>query len=169
MHNDVKRLVEDLDSLKRLHSVMYDHASPIVDKVKTREFSSKELADLGFLFREMETLLDDWRKDSKARKELISKLLCLQLVKADTDIVRGDLCRAQVDMKMRPEWPEIGSEEYFDLLHHFGIDPNDPIRISWKGLEDLCTKLFEQGKPLPPGMKNPKADWLCKFTRTNHE
>lgn len=167
MHDDVRELVEDLDSLKRLHSVMYDHASPTVDKVKIRKFSSEELADLGFLFREMEKLLDDWRKDCKARKELISKLLCLQLVKADTDIVQGDLCRAQVDMKMRSDFPSPESEEYFALLRHFGINPDDPIRISWKGLGDHCTRLFEQGKSLPPGMKNPKADFLCKFTRKN--
>lgn len=164
---DVKQLADDLEELKRLHSVMYDHASPIVDKVKTREYSAQDLADLGFLFREMENLLDDWRKDSKARKELIGKLLCLQLVKSETDMVQGELCRAQADMKMRPEWPKPGTSEYFELLTHFGIDPNSPIRISWKGLGELCTKLFKEGKPLPPGMKDPKADYFCKFTRTN--
>lgn len=167
MHDDVKRLANDLDELKRLHSLVYDHASPVIDKVKTREYSVKELADLGFLFREMEDLLDDWRKDSKARKELIGKLLCLQLVQMNEDIVRGDLCRAQCDMKMRPEWPKEGTPEYYDLLNHFGIDPDSPIRISWKGLETLCTRLFKEGKPMPPGMKNPKAEFVCKFTRKN--
>lgn len=168
MNKDIVNLQNLIVEIGSLHQAFYDLIVPITDQVKGGVYAVKELADLGFLFREGETILDDWRKDSKSRKELIGRMLALLIVEQNTtDLVHGELCRAQIDLKMRPEMPKVGTKEYYDLCHHYGIDDpdNTPIRISWKGIEEECSKLTEQGKPLPPGMKKPKAQFSCKFTK----
>lgn len=169
MHDDAIKLQLLIEEISVLHQTFYDAIVPITEKIKEGGYVPKDLANLGFLFREGETILDDWRKDSKARKELIGFLLCKLLIELDTDLIQSDLCRAQIDLKMRPEFPKTGSVEWYDLCHHYGInDPdNTPIRISWQGIEKECSKLIEQGKPLPPGMTEPKAQFSCKFTRRN--
>lgn len=169
MHNDVIKLQNLIEEMQAVHAAFYDAVVPITEKIKKGEYSNADLADLGFLFREGENRLDDWRKDNKSRKELVGYILCKLLVEADQgDMVHGELCRAQIDLKMRPEMPKKGSQGWYDLHHHYGIDDpdNTPIRISWQGIEKECSKLIEQGKNVPPGMSNPKAQFSCKFTRS---
>lgn len=169
MHIDAIKLQNLIEEMNSVHQAFYDVIVPITEKIKKGDYSPKDLANLGFLFREGETKLDDCRKDSKARKELIGFVLCKLLIELDTDIIRADICRAQIDLKMRPEFPKTGSPAWYDLCHHYGIDDpdNTPIRVSWQGIEKECSKLTEQGKPLPPGMTEPKAQFSCKFTRRN--
>ena len=168
MHNDIVKLQNLIEEIGSVHTAFYDTIVPITERLKKGEYKPRELADMGFLFREGENTLDDWRKDSKARKELIGYLLAKLLIELDTDIVRGKLCRAQIDLKMRPEFPKKGSIEWYDLCHYYGIDDpdNTPIRISFKGIEVECSKLIEQCKKLPPGMTEPRAQFSCKFTRS---
>lgn len=167
MHNDVKKLQNLTEEIESIHASFYDVVVPIVERIKKGEYKPADLADMGFLFREGENRLDDWRKDNKARKELIGSLLCKLLLELDTDIVRGELCRAQTQFSMRPEMPKSGSKEWYELNHYYGVDPDTtPIRISWEGIKKECSRLIEEGKKLPPGMLNPRANFSCIFTRS---
>lgn len=167
MHNDVKKLQNLTEEVELLHAEFYDAVVPIIENIKKGEYAPKDLADMGFLLREGENRLDDWRKDNKARKELIGFLLCKLLLELNTDIVHGELCRAQTQFSMRPEMPKRGSKEWQELNAHYGVDPNSTcIRISWEGIKKECSKLIEEGKKLPPGMTNPTAQFSCKFTRS---
>ena len=59
------------------------------------------------------------------------------------------------------------ADVYEDFYSHYGIDPDTtPVRLSWEGMKVECSKLIEDGKSLPPGMSNPKAQFSCKFTRS---
>lgn len=168
MHNDVVKLQNLTEEIISLHTTFYDVIVPITARIKKGDYDIQTLADMGFLFREGEKTLDDWRKDCKSRKELIGYLLCKLLIELGTDIAKGELCRAQIDLKMRPEMPKVGSQEWYELNNHYGIDPdNTPVRLSWKGIEVECSRLTEEGKQLPPGMTNPKAQFSCKYTRNN--
>jgi len=168
MHNDVKKLQVMADALHEAHAAFYEMIVPITKKIEEGvEYNDVAMADLGFLCRELEDLLDEWRKDSKVRKELVGRLLCSMLVHSDRELVRADLCRAQAKIGMRPQFPKKGTDDYYALLAYYGItDPdNQPVSLSWVGVAKVCTKLIEQGKPLPPGMKEPMSDPTCIFTR----
>ena len=62
------------DQMKSLHMMYYDLLSGMSGAIK-KEYSPETLADIGFFCREGEILLDDWRKNAKAFKELISRKL----------------------------------------------------------------------------------------------
>lgn len=153
-----------------------ERLSTQTDQARSGTFSLEQIVDLAFLNREIESLLDDWRKDVKARKELYGKIVGAALIKraaADAtdaeDLVRATLCRGKVDIKVRPKLPPKGSDEYMELCRHFGL-PEDlmtegAIRFSWKEMGEYCTRLAQEGKPMPDGISETYTDVVLTTTR----
>lgn len=174
--DSVKRMCEMLKAVQIVHQVLYDGISSVTTEVKNLKFTNEQLADVGYFFRELETVFDECRKEVKARKELVSKVLafkvaqnCIQDPTADP-IVRGNFARACTDVKIRPKLPKKDSAEYRSALEFFDVPEsviqNGVLKLDWKTVSELLTSLMEQGKKLPDGLTETYPEYTCTFMRT---
>lgn len=167
------RRVEDL------YAVLYTYASDIGDRVKKTEFDLETLVDLGFLLRVMEHKFDELRKDLKARKEIVGKLVAYvayqNALAADANgtkvdmTVRGQLAIGIPEQRMSASPPKKGSPEYNTFLRSLGISEEmikDQILVpAWKGIETLVSKLTMEGRKLPPGLGKTYPQFKTTFRR----
>jgi len=163
------------EMLKNIQHFYYDHLVRITNVVKAQELTKDQMVDVGFLCRESEHLLDDLRKDCKARQEFIGAKLSMQVTQeslTDENInttVRGTLARGETDVRKRAKLPQKGTPEYNELMDHFFI----PKRIidtgvltpSWNKIGDLVSECAEEGKPMPPGIKETYTEFITKYVK----
>jgi hypothetical protein len=128
-----------------------------------REFGDmtpEELADVGFLLREAERMLDDARKEMAGRRETIGKKLCVAVTERHLQggdlTVRTTLCTATPDIKQAPKLPAHGSPEYNKLMQQLGIPPLAAglVSLHFVRLQTWLTKLAEDGKNVPVDIKS---------------
>lgn len=165
--------------LQEVHKRVYDDLAWISRQMKVAgSYSLQELTDIGFLCREMERLLDDWRKDCKARKELAGKLLAKGVLDSAeaTDLeasltVRGELATATPDVSMVAELPKAGTPEFVAYCEFYGI-PKDkadnelfPLAIHWKRAQLDLQQRMERGLPQPPGLGKKFPHYFAIFTK----
>jgi len=176
---DVSVMAKLLSLIQHAHDKLYELTGPVLDKIKKRQYSNEELADLGFLFREMESLLDETRKDAKARKELTGKLLAFLIIAAQTedisnpDKVRGRLATARPDVRVRAKLPKKGTPEYERALDYFYIPrravDEGIMKIDWNKASDFLTTLVEEGKKVPDEFKETYPEYKCVFTKISKQ
>jgi len=173
---DTTELLKLTDQLKDLHHKLYEHLSLMDERIKANNaYSNVDLADLGFLCREQEELSDEMRKNSKVRKELISKVLVLKYAAAAMsepfDSIKGNYARASAfRIKKIGKIPEYGSPDYIAYMESLGI-PKEVIdkglvKPDWEQTSERLTQLIEDGKKLPPGIGQTWDVYTCTFTRT---
>jgi hypothetical protein len=165
-HDDVKRLLALYDQLRSLHRLFYDHVSLVGDRMKARKYDLQDLTDLGFLNSKVAVMMEEWRKDAKARREFADRLICLAVMEAGLsdpskaeERSQGSLASGSPDVKMEVAPPEPGQPGYVELARHLGM-PEDAIqkglvKFSWTKLSELITKAAEDGAPPPPGIGKP--------------
>lgn len=132
----------------------------------------EDLVDLGFLFKEMEVVLDDWRKDCKAFKELVEKVVGLRAAISDDPnslTIRGKLTTATVNISMVADMPKPGSLEYAALCRYLKIPDelaeSGVMRPHWKHLNDLLSQRLTEGKSAPAGLKNQRSKFSLTFRK----
>lgn len=174
-NDDVERLRQIYTIIDILHQFVYNELSSISVRIKSRQHTNTQIADMGYFLREIETLLNETRKDVSAHLILLSKLLAYQITLNsinDTSvetIVRGKYARATADVKMRPILPKKGTLEYKAVLSLFNV-PEDAVesgvlKLDWNTTSDLLTNLISEGRPLPKGLTETFPDYRCTFTK----
>lgn len=148
LHDKVFRLYEEIQSAVAMMRRVVDTMKP------------GDLADSGYFLRECEALMDDGRKELKARREYINKLVCrigLESFSAGGDLdIPGQYCKAFPDIKQQPNIPRPGSPEYAVLMKGFGVDPeiaeSGIFKVDFNKMTDRLTKLASEGKNPPDGL-----------------
>ena len=161
------------DQMKSLHMMYYDLLSGMSGAIK-KEYSPETLADIGFFCREGEILLDDWRKNAKAFKELISRKLSRTILQDPKnldpetayDMVHGEYASAQANVSVFAELPKQGTAEYDILLKFFNVQ-GDFIKLDWMALKREVTRRAEAGEQLPPGLGKQFPEYTAIYRRKN--
>lgn len=165
LRQEIVRAQELLSELSELYKKIYNECSATFQEIRRREFSSEELTDIGFLFREMENIGDTIRKESKGRKELCAKLICAAVVEASlndpTDAlsrVDGRLATFNPNVKFISSLPKKDDPEYDEFLEWIGVSKEviakGLLNFRFNEMCDLLTHLVSEGKPVPKGFKN---------------
>ena len=166
-------IIDELKTLFAHIEEVHEEATALGVHLKNQldEMTPGELADAGFMLRNCERYFDDARKEVKSRKELISKLLCVQLTRRALEggelIARGKLASASPDTHVRPKIPKYGTPEYIRLLTWLGI-PADAIEggalnIHFNRMSERLTRLASEGKQLPEGLLPTYTESTCTF------
>ena len=153
MNSDLQHLIELHEEMTVLHAKVLTHLLEVTENMKTRtHYSLQEACDIGFLMREMETLLDDWRKDCKVRKELSGRLIAFEVLSDDRmgDTVRGSLARGKIFMKKMLKPPKKGTVEYDQAMAHFGVPTSVTVegivKLDWEKTSEYLTRMMEDGE-----------------------
>lgn len=155
MKDEIKKIYDELAALQmRLHSFLASVPSEISGT------SVADLVDAGFLCREAANIGKDIKTNCEARKDLIGKYLAARAAAAamqdEVLPLKGELATATPTMQSKPNIPDVGSEEYNQLLRWCGVSDEvikrDLIRPSFTSLQDTVTRFTIEGKPLPPGI-----------------
>lgn len=174
---DVIALSKLTEELKDLHHRIYEHLSLVDERMKKGQTSTTDMVDLGFLCREQEELLDEMRKNSKARKEFTQRLLVTKWTAAALtptplpDTVKATLASANnFRIKTMADLPEHGGDDYIAYMRSLNI-PEDVIKCGlvkpdWEKTVEHLTTLKEDGKKLPPGIGQTWNLYTCTFIRT---
>lgn len=179
MHGDVKK-VKDLHTtvegvLVSANLLLGD----ILPKIRAGQYTSADLCDLGFLFRETARMSDELRKELQAKQELAGMVLAQRMTVAtlndpDADLtVRGELSVGTPNVSQQGAPPKRGTEEYFQLCRFFGF-PEDAIRrgvvtFSYNGLMDVLTEMASEGKNPPPGIVKTYPKYTTVFRKRNEK
>lgn len=141
-----------LDELQEQHMKVLSHLIAVTENAKKRTvYDIPTTSDLGFVMREMETLLDEWRKDAKARKELLGKLIAFEVL-SDPDMkdtVQGELARGTIFLKKKLKPPKKGTVEYEKAMEYFGVPPEVTakglVKLDWEKTSEALTIEMEDG------------------------
>lgn len=169
------KLKETKDYLNEVHHRLYIQISEISDCVKKRQLANDELVDVGFLFREIESIFDELRKEAKARKELSAKVLALSVIQESVNdpeadsVIHGEYARASLSLKTRVRLPKKLSPEYYEVCEFLGV-PSEVIdkglvKLDWNGASEFATQMAEEGKRLPKGLDDTYQEYSCTYTR----
>jgi hypothetical protein len=162
METPVEQMQQEAESLEIWHHTFYDFILTLTETVKAKACSLEQMCDIGYLLREMEARLDELRKEVKARKELVGRIIAFEKTTQQISdpsielVVRGTLAIGQPDVKMQRVLPKFGTPEFLAFTDFCGI-PREyaeagVVKISWKGMTEHVTKLMSEGKEVPPGL-----------------
>ena len=150
---------------ERLEELLQEHAALQYAEDQARQSDRMEegtLADVGFLEREIERLLDHHRKEAKRRQEAIGEQLCLKVMerfqRGDGELkTRGEIANATPDIKQEPIIPSKGDPEYEQIMSHLGVPPElareGVVSIHFKHMGDYLTELEKSGKNPPSRLR----------------
>ena len=171
--------------LRVTHQDWYASLTSLVDEIrkKERSLTDGDLADIGFLLRSAERILDDLKKECKAKKELIGKLLCAKMAMETQSVndanvstrVYGALGSASADIKHRCRTPKPGSTEYVELCRAMGVN-EEAIKAGifqphYVRVGEFITQLAKENRDPPKGILSTTVLYNCIFrsrTRKNH-
>jgi hypothetical protein len=139
-----------------------------MESARKGKFTKEELVDLGFTCREIESLLNDWRKDFSARLKLLSNLLAHTLIMQNDDSASGKYASAKADVKMVGILPKRGTEEYEQLCKFFNIDPTLPVKFDWNNFQDWLTDRVASGQKVPNGVTKTSPEYTVIYRRKSH-
>ena len=170
----VPRLQRALEATQAFHTKLLLLLIDASEELKSAgALGRPEIADVGFLCREMENIYDELRKEVKARKELAGRIIAEESARRVTQDpsaemnVRGTLCTAQPDVKLIPSIPRPGSPEYERLCQHFGVAEEfaglGVIRYHFNTMVDYLAKLMAEGRPLPDGIVKTYSQFTTVF------
>jgi hypothetical protein len=176
-----QKAIERADELRvRVEDLLmevYTFTADTLNGIQSRKFTLEELADLGFLCREIEKSVDETRKEARARKELCGKVIAFVTAQARVadpskvvDSVRGRFSIATPDVKQIPKIPQPGTPEYLQLMAWLGITDRElldsgVLSFKFQELCDLVTKRAQDAKNMPPGITKTWPSFVCEFRR----
>lgn len=143
--------LETMTELKSLGGIVSDNPTA---------FTDEELCDIGFFCREIMGVMDDLRKECRAKMILVDKTLAAKVILDNINEkvipnIRGLHNTGTVKVKDACGIPKTGSPEHIKLCEFFGINSADLkgiVRFSYNSLADLITELKSQGKNPPDGI-----------------
>lgn len=151
-HIELQEMFEGM--MRLLTGLQYE-----TDQARDRdELSVGNLADIGYLEREMERLLDHHRKESKSRQLSIGRHLCKELMlrfnAGEGDLkVRGELANATAEVKQEPILPKKGDPEYSEIMRSIGVPEHlareGAIQIHFVRMGEYLTRLANEGQNAP--------------------
>lgn len=169
----VEQIREVHDRLIQVHDDLVGelmvNRAPIIE----RKLDVGDLADIGYFLRELERHLDEMRKDCKARKELIARLICLHATMKmqegeDSGRVVGKYASANPDLGYVPVLPKRGTPEYDDLMASIGV-PKEAyadglVTPHWKHVQEWLEERAASGQDVPKGVTT-RPDYRATFHR----
>jgi hypothetical protein len=166
------------DFVEEVHASVVGYCHVLSGALGNNELTEADLADAGYLLRESERWLDEARKEVKAKKETIGRILAVLItrrVMEDPDEeprARGELCTATPDVAIRPKLPKAGTEEYSDLMRWLGVPvetvEGGVLNVHFNRMSEMLTRMAEEGKTPHPGLVGTYTDTSCVFRRTNN-
>lgn len=176
---DVETVHKAHEDVNTLYHDVYDVMARLTAAVQSKKYSDADLCDMGFFCKQMESLLDELRKETKARKELIGRIIAFNRTKAfiaDPTIdptVRGKYATGTPDVRQEAELPKKGTDEYFAFTDHFGVPrgvaEQGILKLDWNSVGDMCTQLAEDGKKMPPGLGRMIPKYVTTFRKKGKE
>jgi len=162
----MKAFIEIADKVHKLRAEFHDLLISITEEIPNGTLS--DLVDIGFLCKDIAELLDDWRKDCNARKELIVKILALRCITVGNSTVQGKLASVSLDATIEVEVPKSGTPEYDEVMKYFGIPIEAPFQPHWRRVQELVAQRYQEGVPLPPGFGKQYTKTKGTFRRKEH-
>lgn len=148
-----------LELLKEEAIAFYSSSREIIMSIvgEARNMKLEDLADSGFLLREIEKRFEEIRKDVKVVREAVDKALCIRVTFAaaenpDLETIKGELASATPKMCKCCQPPREGTPEYESMMNYFGIDTSASqgvAKLSFTELEKFVTLAEEDGRKLP--------------------
>jgi hypothetical protein len=139
--------------------------------IKANKISEGNLVDHAYLYRELERLFDEMRKEVKARRELASSKAAYSRVKKcvqdpSTDLtIRGEIATGTPEVKTQAALPKKFSEGYYQFCEAMGVPLSiaeaGVLKLDWKQVTELCTQRHAEGKPIPPGLGKEYPLYFC--------
>jgi len=178
MDDPVEDIKEFLDNVSSTYENTVEQCYRLLSLLQGDSLTEEQLCDMGFMLRETEKFLDDARKEVKAKKEMISKMLAVKITKAYMEDpsremrARGTMATATPDVHIRPKLPKIGTPEYATLLGWLGVPDasieGGTLSIHFNRMSEMLTRMAEEGKNPPPGLVGTYTDSNCVFRRLNN-
>lgn len=174
MHDLVQNAKQILEKLQGLQLELLEHLFQVTDNVKKGELRLPDLTDIGYFSREVEDLLDEIRKEFKARKELIGRVIAYEVTKNSLNddapsSVRGVYAIGTPDVRPIPAIPRAGSPDYELLCNHFGLSKDltekGVVQFHFNRLVELVAELQASGKNLPPGITKTTPNFSTVFRK----
>jgi len=143
----------------------------LISKLKDEELTLTEMVDIGYLLRECEKHLDEMRKDFKAHKEKIGKVVCHVLALQDRFSHSGELATgsAKASYHSAIPHPEHQPEAFAKICEWFNIDvgtgPVGAMRFHWPTIKKYITDAMERGEELPLELSDIKVDLEITYRR----
>jgi len=179
-HEHTTKLNKFRLDMVRLKMTIQGLLDEVTEMIMSESYSRQDQVDLGWIFRELENLCDDMRKDSKARKMNIGKLLAFRLVSEtlaeeedelhvteDSGRAEGVYATGTATMSMKSPLPKPPTEEYTNLCRFLGVDEDwiesGIVGFRFQNLGKLVTRLTEEGQPLPPGISKTFPEYSMTF------
>ena len=145
-----------------LYQAFVSFAYRLRQAMEARAVPDEQLADVGFLCRELSELIgEDLRKDAKARGELIGAWLCARAARkaaagATSVGIRGRLCTATPDVGMRCIPPKRGDPAYDLIMAWMGVGERfvkaGAVGIHYSRMNELLTEMAARGEAAPQGL-----------------
>jgi len=159
MSADVELAKKLFDEFQDTHREVFELLRNLSESAKKKLYSRGDLADLGYLCREISKLADDIRKDCNAHQNLLGKLLSMSVIQ-DPDVqddVRGTLATATPTVTRVPlDLPRqsVNPERFAQTMEFFGVpkDKWDIVKLDWKKVESEITRRMEEGEKSIPGI-----------------
>lgn len=134
-----------------------------------------DLVDMGFFLREFSDKMDELRKETNARLELIGKLIAMRRsmeVMVDDSLslsIRGEFATGIPEVKRRPITPKPGTPQFRKLMEFLGIDPDaegaSALTFHYTRLGDLITRRIESGHDIPPEIVTSTPVYTTEYRR----
>lgn len=173
------KIVHLFQSHRKLTEEIYPEISSAIEDVlvdvKEKNFSPEQLADIGYLCRQIDKLCDELRKDAKARAELCGRVIALAATKRAivnggvVETVRGEIARATPSVTHEPNIPGKGTREHNALLKAIGVSDECAkkglVKVHYPSLQALMVERAELAQPLPEGLGVPRARYYCSFRK----
>jgi len=165
MHLLTEKTLRFKERMDGVHKELYELMAEIDSAAKERVIRPEpDMVDIGFLCRETETVFDEMRKEVKARKELLGKIISVWhtegVMKGEItkESAQGILATGSPDVSQQPKIPKRGTPEFLALMKFLGVSEElssgerPPIQFDWNGMGVLMGERARQGLPVPPGI-----------------
>jgi len=157
----IKEFVGVREQVSLLYNLVYGFMSKNNEQIKSKGLKNEELCDFGFICRELENVFDELRKEVKARKELCGQIIAYRLVQKSIEDptikmkVQGQFATGTPDVKMQAQLPQKFTDEYYQITDYLEVPrkvaESGVLRLDWKKVTELLTKLMNDGKKIPDG------------------
>jgi hypothetical protein len=172
---------EGVDAYNRVVDILhllYPFIKEAEARIRKGQLTEGQMADTGYILRQLEKRFDDLRKEAKKGKELSARILAIIAAKRSAEsggekrisaTVHGEISRATPEVKMQAAPPKRGSGAYIAFMTDLGV-PKEIIDLGvldprWKGVCELATELTRAGKKLPPGLGQTIPEYSATFVR----
>jgi len=171
----IKEFVGVREQVQLLYNLVYGFLAKNNEQIKSKQLASEELCDFGFICRDLENILDELRKELKARKELCGQIIAFRKTQEsiqDPSIsmkVQGQFATGTPDVKMQAALPHKFTDEYYQITDYLGV-PRDVassgvLRLDWKRVTEFLTQLTRDGKQIPEGFGKQYPSYVTVYRK----